>query len=190
MITPITERKLSIQLGAAHRRVLGKFVEHEDVSHVLCFESPLSGVPRLVPVGKGLEYETVESALAKFVSTASTVFQLDCSAKAETDTDAVNAVEQAAKDVEVTSELLVLREELKRAKARIVELQEVAELRRILDQHEQHLNAREQSLMKMEDELMMRMHKHMEQMAELEQREETLGQREYAFERKSVTKLA
>ena len=188
MITQITEQKLSIQLGAAHRRVLGKFIDHEEVTTVLCFQSPLSGVPRLVPVGRGLEFESVEAAVAVFGSTASTVFSVDCRLKADS---AVSTRQRDGNGNRVANtELLLLRAKLKQAEDRVKELEEVSELRRILDEHEQNLNAREESLMRMEDELMMRMHKYMEQMAELEQREETLVQREYDFERNSVSKLA
>jgi hypothetical protein len=55
----------------------------------------------------------------------------------------------------------------------------------ILQNHEKNLNSREQSLLEMEDELMNRMHKHMEALAQMEQREDEVAEREASLRRDS-----
>lgn len=204
-MTSLSAREMAAQLGHAYKRVFKKFLEHEDVSHILCFISPLSLSPRLVPVGKGLEFTTIEAAYAKFGPTASNVFLVDCldgrgedgSTKPSPDGRATTteknesgATVADAGVVEETARIEALEKELAAAHAKIAELSELDALRSELKDHEANLNSREHELMKMEDELMARLHKHMESLAELEQREDEVAERESALRREPFVRAA
>lgn len=187
-ISQISESDLSAQLSIPLRRVLKTFVKNPDVSSLLCFRSPLTGSPRLVPIGEALDFSNVESAMATYGSTASQILSVDCAAARN------RKVEQSHSEsgvAELTSmrqvdgnEIAKLRERLNAAEAKAEELARLKELQEGLIEHEENLNSRELALMRMEDELMDRMNRYTEQMAEIEQREENLASREAELSRK------
>lgn len=180
----ITVTDLSRQLGKAHQRVLAKYLRHADVTNVLCVQSPLSGAPRLIPIGKGLDYETVDAALADFEATASQTFLVDATVPIDEVANALKPKNDSlgnsyGKGEVVESERVrELTKQLKEAEARIAELIHLEDLKKALDEHEADLNSREESLVRMEDELMQRMHLYLERVAEVEQREDNLAARE------------
>jgi len=152
--------------------------------------SPLSGAPRLIPIGKGLAYQDVAEAMSDIGDTASEVFVVNNNAQPiskeskatgsgkvqmqESVSSGLNLVEGA----DQAAQLCELESNLRKAEARIKELEHLSELKDALDEHERNLNAREESLVRMEDELMNRMNQYMEQLAELEQREDNVAERE------------
>jgi TolA-binding protein len=169
---------------------LEKYTKHADVKNVLCVMSPLSGAPRLIPIGKGLEYQDVNEAMSDFGDTASEVFVVDANASSGSKISRVvesgkarkqeitDAGVSGAGEASVAAQVSELQAKLEQAEAKIRELEHLSELKDALDQHESNLASREQSLVRMEDELMDRMNQYMEQLAELEQREDNLAERE------------
>lgn len=189
---------LSLQLKKPHQRVLEKYVKHSDVAYVLCITSPLSGAPRLLPIGSGLEYESTEDALVKFGDSASDILFVDVNAeRGRTQNGESGAFDSsgqpssrfvekeksvayrgAAKTGTQSISIAGLKIKLEQAESRIRDLEYLDELRTALEEHESNLNSREEELMKMEDELMARMNNYMERVALVEQREDDVAERE------------
>jgi hypothetical protein len=191
-LVEISAYSMGVQLSQAHRRVFKNFLEHAEVSVILCFMSPLSSTPRLVPVGKGLEFSSVESAYTRYGETAANVFIVNCapqidiaSASRPAQDSREMTVGDSATQKALAAEVAELKKELAAARKRIEDLKRLEELELILQNHEKNLNSREQSLLEMEDELMNRMHKHMEALAQMEQREDEVAEREASLRRVS-----
>jgi hypothetical protein len=187
-----------MQLKKPHQRVLEKYVKHSDVTCVLCITSSLSGAPRLLPIGPGLEYESTEDAMAKFGNSTSDILLVDVDAERgrtrNGESGAFDRGSQPSSHVvkkernfgdrgESTTgvrpdSVAELKIRLERAESKIRDLEYLDELRTALEEHESNLNSREREITKMEDELMARMNSYMERIALVEQREDNVADRE------------